>query len=78
MFIFYYLVGNIPEHSFGIKAIQKLYLARTKDTNLFIEKTPSSAKKISRDEKNQNIKKNLTEEQKKNVKLNREIKFSFG
>lgn len=78
MFLFYYLVGNIPEHSFGVKAIQKLYVARTKDANLFIDKKYTSEKKMARYEKNQSIKKNLTEAQKQHVEFNREIKISFG
>ena len=32
-----FFLGRWNEHSFIIKAIQKLYLARTKDDNLFIK-----------------------------------------
>jgi hypothetical protein len=48
MLIFGFFLYPVSEHSFMLQAIKKLYLARTGDSGLFLEKSTSLSKKLER------------------------------
>lgn len=48
-----FILAPFAEHSFLLKAIQKLYLARTKDENLF--QVPQSEKSYAKRKKDETV-----------------------
>ena len=68
------LLSPISEHSFFIKAISKLYLARTKDNSLFADRKSKKAQQKLK--KNQKVSKTIDLKEAKSFSRNRVIKFS--
>ena len=68
-----YLAGGISEHNFHLKAIQKMFLAKTKDDNLFPQATKEKViQKRKKIESQFYHRRKLT----KKLNQNRLIKFS--
>jgi hypothetical protein len=72
-----YIVGGASEFIFTIKAIQKLFLAKTRDDKVFPEATKKKVltkrRKFEEVAKSQSIDRKLS----KKMKENRIIKFSY-
>ena len=69
-----FFLAPIAEHQFTLKAIQKLYLARTKDKNLFEE--PAGKKSKYKQRKKVDLVKSMTREDNKVIRGNRPAKVS--
>ena len=73
-------MGPIAGHLFWLKAIQKLYLIKTKDKNILVEKDPNTKLSIRANKfakQREDHLKNLTKDEVKKVKHNHLIKFTF-
>ena len=74
------LIGPIASHLFWLKAIQKLYLIKTKDKNNLSKKDPNKKLSIRANkfvqQREENLK-NLSKDEVKKVKHNHLIKFTF-
>lgn len=75
LIIFTFLIAPISEHSFLMKAISKLYLAKTDDRDLFESKKPEKHQKYRL--KWSSVSRRLSEKDKSQIAKNREPKLRF-
>ena len=69
------LISPIAAHNFNLKAISKLYMAKTKDLTLFRSKKNRKVKQ--RKEQEREIKRNLSQKSRKILRQHRDIKLSM-
>lgn len=69
------MFSKFSEHNFIIKALQKLYLVRTRDQDFLM--VPQSKHAWSKKKKSDKVAKMLDEQERDLLKINKVIKFSF-
>ena len=78
MLCFGFFLYSVSEHSFVLKAVKKLFKARTKDPNLFKRKKTETTKQLHQKDKSKHLDNDLPVELKREIDKNRDIRISLG